>query len=87
MDITTKVMFMYTICNLVLRKKGRDKIAIEYYLLLNKILDLEQVSLSKIVMKYLDHARSVQKHGIPYGFLIRKILEYCEVIVWKNLWP
>ena len=43
---------MYTICILVLRKKGQDKVAIEYCFLLNKIL---------------------------YGFLIRKILEYCEV--------
>ena len=28
MDIITKVMFMYTICNVVLRKEGREKVAI-----------------------------------------------------------
>ena len=59
MDLTTKVMFMYTICNLVTRKEGRDKVAIEDYLLLNKIFDLKQVSLNKNVMKHLEHARSV----------------------------
>ena len=47
MDITTKVMLMYIICNLAPRKEGRDKIIIKDYLLLNKILDLEQVSLPK----------------------------------------
>ena len=72
-------MLMYIICNLVPRKEGRDKIAIEDYLLLNKMLDLEQVSMPKIVMKHLDHARSLQTHGIPYGFIIRKILEYVKV--------
>ena len=79
MDITTKVMFMYTICNLISKKEGRDKVTIEDCLLLNKIFDLGQVSLPKIVMKHLEHARSVQKHGILYGLLIRRILEYCEV--------
>ena len=72
MDITIKVMFMYIICNLIPRKEGRDKVAIEDSLLLNKILDIEQVSMSKIVMKHLEHTRSVQKHGIPYGYLIKK---------------
>ena len=52
---------------------------IEDCLLLNKILDLKQVILPKIVMKHLEHARFMQKHGIPYGFLIRKILEYFEI--------
>ena len=52
--------------------------AMQDYLLINKILDREKVSLSKIIMKHFEHATSVQKHGIPYGVLIKKILEYCE---------
>ena len=78
MDIITEVIFMYTICNVALRKEGREKVAIQDYLLINKILDGEKVSLSKIIMKHLEHAMSVQKYGIPYGVLIKKILEYYE---------
>ena len=56
MDIITKVIFMYTICNIVPRKEGREKVAIQDYLLVNKIMDGEQVSLPKIIIKYLEHA-------------------------------
>ena len=58
-DIITKVMFMYTICNVVPRKEGREKVAIQDYLLINKILDGEKVNLPKIIMKHLEHAISV----------------------------
>ena len=67
MEIITKVMFMYTIYNIVPRKEGREKVAIQDYLLVNKTLDGEKASLPKIIMKHIEHATSVQKHGIPYG--------------------
>ena len=78
MDIITKVMFIYTICNLVPRKEGREKVAIQDYILNNKLLDGDVIGLPILIMKHLDHTKSVQKHGIPYGCVIKKILEYCE---------
>ena len=36
MDVITKVMFMYTICNVVPRKEGREKVATHDYLLINQ---------------------------------------------------
>ena len=78
MDIINKVMFMYTINNLVPRKEGREKVVIQDYILINNFLDGDVISLLKLIMKHLDHVKSVQNHGIPYGCIIKQILEYCE---------
>ncbi len=76
MDVITKSIYMYTICNVVPRKEGREKINIEDYLLINQLLQREQISLPAIFMKHIEHAKSVSSHGIPFAPLIKKILEY-----------
>ena len=81
MDVITKAIYMYTICNVVPRKEGRDKINIEDYLLINQLLKREQISLPAIFVKLIKHAKSVSFHGIPFAPLIKKILEYEECYV------
>ena len=44
----SKIMFMYVICNVVPRREGREKISIEYYLLVDEILIQKPVSLCAV---------------------------------------
>ena len=78
MDVVTKSVYMYTICNIVPRKEGREKINIQDYMLIDQLLKREHVSLPAIFVKHLEHAKSVSSHGIPFAPLIKKILEYEE---------
>ena len=77
-DVITKAVYMYTICNVVPRKEGREKINIQDFLLIDQLLKKEQVSLPAIFVKHLEHAKSVASHGIPFAPLIKMILEYEE---------
>ena len=74
MSIVSKIMFMYVICNVCPKLEGIEKITIEYYLLVDELLKQQPVSLPQIVMKHLEHARSILKHGIPFGALIKCLL-------------
>jgi hypothetical protein len=76
MDVVTKCIYMYTICNVVPRKEGRDKINIEDYFLIDQLITREQISLPTIFVKHIEHAKSVSSHGIPFVPLIKMILEY-----------
>ena len=58
MSIISKIVFMYVICNVVPRRKGREKIAIEDYLLVNEILKQKPIFLQLIVMKHLPSNKS-----------------------------
>ena len=40
------------------------------------MLTNEKISLPKLILLHLQHARATEHHGIPYGGLIRRILEY-----------
>ena len=65
--------------NLVPRKEGREKVGILDIVLINKMLDEEKISLPLLILKHLEHARSIPHHGIPYGAINRKILEDFEL--------
>ena len=45
MTIISKIIFIYMICNVVPQKEGREKIAINGYVLVDEILRTKQVSL------------------------------------------
>ena len=62
---------MYVIRRVCLRREDKETIAIEDYLLVDELLKQQQISLSQIVKKHLEHARSILKHGIPFGALIK----------------
>ena len=79
MDIVAKVCYMLLRANLVPRKEGREKVGILDIILINKLLDEEKVGLPLLILKHVEHARSIPHHGIPYGALISKILEYFEI--------
>ena len=52
MDVVTKAVYMYTICNVVTRKEGREKINIQDYLLIDQLLKREHVSVPAIFVKH-----------------------------------
>ena len=79
MDVIANVCYMLLRANLVPRKEGREKVRILSIILINKLLDEEKVSLPLLILKHLEHAISIPRHGIPYGALIRKILEFFEI--------
>ena len=78
-DVIKKVCYILLRTNLVPRKEGREKVGILNIILINKLLDEEKVSLPLLILKHFDHARSIPHHGIPYGAMIRKILEDFEL--------
>ena len=43
------------------------------------LLDKELMSLPRIFLKHIEHARTVSSHGIPFGCIIKKVLEYLGV--------
>ena len=74
MDIYSKICYMLLRVNIVPRKEGREKVDILDVILINKLLDNEKISLPLLILKHLEHARSIPHHGIPYGLIIKKIL-------------
>ena len=79
MDVIAKVRYMLLRANLVPRKEVCEKVGILDIILINKLLDEEKVSLPLLILKHLEHARSIPHHRISYGALIHKILEYFEI--------
>ena len=82
---------MYVICNVVPRREGREKIAIKDYLLVDEILKQKPVLLPQIVMKHLDHVKSIQRHGIT--FVVKSLLSSMGLYedgpnlwFWENHW-
>ena len=78
MEVISKVCYMLLRANLIPRKEGCEKFGILDIILINKMLIEEKISLSLLILKHLDHAMSIPHHGIPYGAIIRKILEDFE---------
>ena len=79
MNVNSKVCYMLLRANLVPRKEGREKVGILDVILINKMLAEEKTSLPLLILKHLEHARSIPHHGIPYGAIIRRILEDFEI--------
>ena len=76
MSVLNKILAMISLNNLVPRKEGRVKTVIQDYLLIYSMLTNEKISLPKLILLHLQHARATEHHGTPYGGLIHRILEY-----------
>ena len=79
MDVYSKICYMLLRANIVPRKEGREKVGILDVILINKLLDNEKISLPLLILKHLEHAQSIPHHRIPYGPIIKKILQDFEL--------
>lgn len=76
MSVLTKIIYKVVINNIVPMKEGRIKTTIQYYLLIDQLIRKNKVSLPKMILLHLKHAREMHSHGNPYGGLIKMILKY-----------